>query len=153
MGKGVAVRRRQACHGVIGVTAHAVGILQALMKRRHLRAGRGRRARDGKQTDIFHQMARRAARLGGALQRDMAGKAISGQTGMCRDQRPGGQHRTREDKGKGDDPHKTGGDERKDPACHDHPQKITALTICADPRTVKASVTGKCSARHFLTVS
>ena len=100
------------------------------------------RTRDGAQADVGHGMAGRAARLDGALHWRMTGKAIGCQIGMGRDQRTWGQHRIRVDKGEGHDAHEIGGDERQEPAFHDHPQKMRELTICAVPRTAKASVIG-----------
>ena len=61
---------------------------------------------------------------------------------MGRDQRARGQHRIGVDKGKRDDADQIGSDDRKDPAFHDHPQKMRELTMCAVPRTAKASVIG-----------
>ena len=56
-------------------------------------------------------MAGGAARRDGALQWRVAGKAIVGQTGMGRDQRPWGQHWIGVDKGEGNDARKVGGDD------------------------------------------
>lgn len=142
MGKCMTMSGRKARKRVIGVAAHAVGIRQTLMKRRHWRALHKRPARDGAQADVGHGMACRAPRLDGALHRRVAGKAIGGKVRMGRDQRARGQHRIGVDKGEGNDAHQIGGDDHKDPAFHDHPQKMRELTICAVPRTAKASVIG-----------
>lgn len=152
MAKGDRAVTSQRRAGMVGVTGHAIGLLQLLVKGDV--PARQRRAPGGEQPDLPRRMAGDAARCLRAPERRMTGEAVVGDCRMSGHDRAGRNHYLWVSKAQDNDSQQSGRDgEDAGPNRHCQSQNSAVATRWAVASTAKASVTGTCTTFHCRTRS
>lgn len=137
--------------GVVAMAGHAVRLHQSLMKWGAALTRRDLHPLGRSQTYICDNMATDAPVDRNAMKRRMAGKAISLQRGMGRDEIAGAQHFVRAHEAQVNDHPQHQRQPNPDGVLHFHPQNRNVERMCSVARRPKAAAMGRWIVRHFLT--